>query len=237
MLEVTGLVKSYGARTAVQKLDFVVQPGEVLGLVGPNGAGKTTTMRCISGIIPPSEGAVRLGGFDIVQQPLDAKRVLGFVPDEPQLFDLLTVDEHLALTARVYGVTDFEAKRDVLYERLELKGRGSDLPGALSRGMRQKVAVACGLLFEPKVILFDEPLTGLDPIAIRTLKALMRERADAGAAVVVSSHLLSLVGEIADSLLVLRYGELLFRGSVHEMRDGLRPGETLEDSFLRLTRG
>jgi ABC-2 type transport system ATP-binding protein len=237
VLEVHGLVKSYGSRVAVQKLDFGVSPGEVLGLVGPNGAGKTTTMRCISGIIPPTHGTVRLGGFDVVQQPLEAKRVLGFIPDEPQLFDLLTVDEHLALTARIYRVDDFEAKRDKLFDRLELTGRGNDLPGALSRGMRQKVAVACSLLCDPKVILFDEPLTGLDPVAIRTIKALMRERADGGAAVVVSSHLLGLVGEIADSLLVMKYGQLLFRGTVEQMRDELRPGENLEDSFLRMTRG
>lgn len=235
MLEVSGLVKSFGARTAVHGLDFTVAPGEVLGLVGPNGAGKTTTMRCIAGIIPPTRGHVRLAGHDVVGEPLDAKRVLGFIPDEPQLFDLLTVDEHVAFTARIYGVEAIAAERDALFARLDLTGRGQDLPGALSRGMRQKVAVACGLLHDPKVILFDEPLTGLDPMAIRAIKALMRERADAGAAVVVSSHLLSLVEEIADSLLVLKEGQLVYRGPTQGIRDELHPDEGLEEAFLRMT--
>ncbi|TNE91641.1 MAG: ABC transporter ATP-binding protein [Deltaproteobacteria bacterium] len=235
LLEVSGLGKSYGGRLAVDGLDFTVAAGEVLGLVGPNGAGKTTTMRCIAGIIPPTTGVVRIAGHDIQREPLAAKRRLGFIPDEPQLFDLLTVDEHIAFTARIYEVDQVAARRDALFSRLELTGRGQDLPGALSRGMRQKVAVACGLLPEPRVILFDEPLTGLDPVAIRAIKALMRERADAGAAVVVSSHLLSLVEEIADSLLVLKEGRRLFHGTLGEMRAELAPGESLEDGFLRMT--
>lgn len=234
MLQVQSLVKTYGDRVAVEELDFEVAPGEVLGLVGPNGAGKTTTMRCIAGIIPPTNGHVSLAGHDIVDHPLDAKRALGFIPDEPQLFDMLTVDEHVAFVARIYGLGAIEGRRDALFGRLDLTGRGSDLPGALSRGMRQKVAVACGLLHDPKVILFDEPLTGLDPMAIRAIKALMRERADQGAAVVVSSHLLSLVEEIADSLLVLKEGRRLFRGTVAEMRSELDPGEGLEEAFLRM---
>ena len=235
MLRVDQLCKHYGTRRAVDELTLHVAPGEVVGLLGPNGAGKTTTLRSISGMIRPTSGSISIAGHDLQQAPMDAKRALGFIPDEPQLFDLLTVDEHLDWMARLYQVTEVGTRRSTLYERLDLVGRGSELPGALSRGMRQKVAVACGLLSEPSVVLFDEPLTGLDPRAIRTIKELMREHADRGAAVVVSSHLLSLVEEIADSVLILSAGQTVFRGTLEELRAQSRPGASLEDVFMTMT--
>ena len=147
---------------AVSELSFAVQPGEVLGLVGPNGAGKTTTLRCLSGIIPPTRGRVRVCGFDVVSTPVQAKGRLALFTDEPRLFDYLTVTQHLAFTARIYQVPDYEPKGKVLLEELELADKGNSLPGELSRGMKQKLVIACGLLHNPKVIYFDEPLTGLD---------------------------------------------------------------------------
>ena len=239
MIRVEGFRKEYADRVAVEGSTFEARPGEVLGLVGPNGAGKTTTLRAIAGILPPTAGRIAIGGHDLATAPLQAKRRLGFIPDQPQLFDLLTVDEHLALTARLYGVPDLAARRAALYAELELEGRGSALPGSLSRGMRQKVAVACGLLHDPAAILFDEPLTGLDPVAIRRLKHLMRARADAGAAVIVSSHLLGLVEEIADRVLILQEGRIRFLGPLDALRSTVADGasDRLEELFLKLTGG
>src|SRR5881396_778821 len=139
MIEVQGLTKSYGSVAAVRDLSFSVAPGEVLGLVGPNGAGKTTTLRSLAGIVRPAGGTIRVGGHDMERDPVAAKRVLAFMPDEPHLFEYLTVNEHLRLMARLYSVDDFEQRARTLLEELELTGKERSLPGELSRGMKQKV--------------------------------------------------------------------------------------------------
>ena len=190
MIEVTGLSKAFGTFTAVRDLSFAVRPGEVLGLVGPNGAGKTTTLRAIAGIIPPTTGQVRLAGHDLLTEPLQAKRMLAFFTDEPRLFDYLTVRQHLNFVARLYAVADHEAIARPLLEELEIADRLDSLPAELSRGMKQKLAIACGLLHAPQVLMFDEPLTGLDPLGIRRMKDSILKRAQAGAAIILSSHLL-----------------------------------------------
>ena len=164
MIEVVDLRKTYENHEAVRGLTFSVPPGEVLGLVGPNGAGKTTTMRCITGIIPPTAGRVLICGRDVQLDPVGAKQELAFIPDEPRLFEYLTVREHLAFVARLYGVKDPKPRAQALLEELELTGKEDALPNTLSRGMKQKLAIACGLIHEPRAIMFDEPLTGLDQI-------------------------------------------------------------------------
>src|SRR5439155_5403605 len=136
--------KLYGQFMAVNELSFAVQAGEVLGLVGPNGAGKTTTLRCLSGIVPPTRGTIRIGGHDLGRDPIAAKRQLAFFTDEPRLFDYLTVQQHLAFTARIYQVAGYEAVAAQLLDELELSGKTHALPGELSRGMKQKLAIACG---------------------------------------------------------------------------------------------
>src|SRR5438034_3602699 len=146
MIEVEGLTKLYDKFTAVRDLSFAVRPGEVLGLVGPNGAGKTTTLRCLAGIIPASGGLVRIAGHDIAADPVTAKRALAFFPDEPRLFDYLTVRQHLNFVARIYGVDGHQAIAQPLLEEFEIAGKADQLPGELSRGMKQKLAIACGLL-------------------------------------------------------------------------------------------
>jgi ABC-2 type transport system ATP-binding protein len=193
MIQVTGLAKRYGSFTAVHDLSFTVQPGEVLGLVGPNGAGKTSTLRCLAGIIPATAGTIRLAGHDLATAPVAAKRTLAFFPDEPRLFDYLTVRQHLNFVARIYGVADHEALAEPLLEELEIADKADQLPGELSRGMKQKLAIACGLLHRPSVMFFDEPLTGLDPLGIRRMKDSILQRARDGAAIVLSSHLLHLL--------------------------------------------
>src|SRR5260221_11947335 len=154
----------YGAFTAVEDLSFDVASGEIVGLIGPNGAGKTTTLRSLAGILRPTSGHVRVDGHDLVDAPIEAKRCLAFMPDEPHLFEYLTVEEHLRLMARLYSVDDFERRSRALIEELELTGKEGSLPGELSRGMRQKVVIACGLVRNASGPLFDQPLTALGPL-------------------------------------------------------------------------
>src|SRR5665213_3393801 len=210
MIEVIDYHKTYRETVAVAGLSFAVRAGEVLGLLGPNGAGKTTTMRAITGIIPPTRGTLRVAGHDVCADPVAAKRQLAYVPDDPKLFDTLTVWEHLEFIASAYRVADFEPRATAYLDLFELTEKRDTITQELSRGMRQKVAIACAYLHEPRAILFDEPLTGLDPRGIRTLKESIKHRAAEGAAIIVSSHLLSLVEDLCTDLLILQKGRALF---------------------------
>jgi ABC-2 type transport system ATP-binding protein len=237
VIEVAGLTKRYGDVVAVDELDFAVATGEVLGLVGPNGAGKTTALRCLCGILRPSAGTIRIAGHDLATDPIAAKSRLAFIPDEPHLFDALTTEEHLRFVARLYGVAEPVPRIDALLRELELEERRGALPEELSRGMKQKLAIACGLLHEPSVLILDEPLTGLDPGAIRRMKATIVARARAGASVILSSHLLHLVEELCTRILVIQRGRAVAAGRIDEIRSS-RPdleGRGLEDVFLALT--
>lgn len=237
MIEVTGLTKRYGSFTAVHELSFAVRPGEVLGLVGPNGAGKTTSLRCATGIIPPTSGTARIGGLDLATDPVGAKRQLAFFPDEPRLFEYLTVEQHLNFVARLYHVTDWQERAGPLLAELEMADKRNLLPGELSRGMKQKLTIACGLLHSPKVIIFDEPLTGLDPGGIRRMKDVMKRLARDGAALILSSHLLSLLEEVCTHVLILKNGEKMADGTMTEVHDRYSGGAdlSLEDVFFRAT--
>ena len=238
MIEVEHYEKNYRETVAVRGLSFDVPAGAILGLVGPNGAGKTTTLRALAGIIPPSRGRLRVAGHDVVQEPTAAKSQLAFIPDEPQLFDVLTVWEHLEFTASVYRVPAFEPHAERFLTQFELTEKRDTIAQELSRGMRQKVAICCAYLHQPQVILFDEPLTGLDPRGIRTLKASIRERAEAGAAVIVSSHLLDLIDDLCSHLLILHRGQSLFHGTIGEAKCRLKdlgPDASLEDVFFQFT--
>jgi len=238
MVQVEGLTKLYGEFTAVNELSFSIQPGEVVGLVGPNGAGKTTTLRCLAGIIPPTRGTVLVGGHDIVRDALAAKKQFAFLTDEPRLFDYLTVWQHLNFVARIYQLADYEKTGAELLAELELAGKRDALPGELSRGMKQKLAIACGLLHSPKVIYFDEPLTGLDPLGIRRMKDSILKRARAGAAIILSSHLLHLVEEICTRLLILQNGRKIADGTLAEVTQkfSAQSGDaSLEEIFFRAT--
>jgi len=237
MIAAQSLTRNYGEFTAVRGITFEVGAGEVVGLVGPNGAGKTTTLRCLVGIIRPTTGSIRIAGHDLLEQPIAAKRELAFVPDEPHLFPHLTVVEHLRFIGRVYNVADVEQRAEELLAELELTERRDALPDELSRGMKQKLAIACGLLHDPKALLLDEPLTGLDPGAIRRMKRTILQRAQGGAAVILSSHLLGLVEELCSRVLVINRGELVAAGSVRDIAES-RPeltGRGLEDVFMALT--
>ncbi len=238
MIQVESLTKLYGEFAAVTDLSFAVQSGEVLGLVGPNGAGKTTTLRCLAGIIPPTRGTLRICGHDLIGDPMAAKRQLALFTDEPRLFEYLTVEQHLAFTARIYQVHDYRPVAAQLLEELELTGKKDALPGELSRGMKQKLVIACGLLHAPRVIYFDEPLTGLDPLGIRRMKDSILKRAGDGAAIIISSHLLHLVEEICSHILILKNGRKIIHGTIEEItrKFSEHPADAnLEEVFFRAT--
>jgi ABC-2 type transport system ATP-binding protein len=214
-----------------------VNSGEVLGLVGPNGAGKTTTLRAIAGIIAPTRGTIAIAGHQLASEPVAAKQQLAFIPDEPQLFEYLTVEEHLRFVGRLYGVADAPARIPPLLAELELSEKHRALPTELSRGMRQKLAIACGLLHEPAALILDEPLTGLDPAGMRRMRETIAARARGGAAVILSSHLLHLVEELCTKLLVIHHGRTIAYGAFDEIV-AERPqlaGRGLEEVFLALT--
>jgi len=237
MIQVTGLTKLYGSLAAVQDLSFAVGAGEILGLVGPNGAGKTTTLRSLAGIIPPTRGEIRIAGHDLGRERIAAKRAMAFIPDEPQLFEYLTVVEHLQFVIRLYRCPVAAGGIEPLLAELELLDKRDTLASELSRGMKQKLAIACGLIHQPQVLMLDEPLTGLDPVGIRRMKRTITARARAGAAVVLSSHLLQLVEELCTRVLIIQSGRRVALGTVPEIVAG-RPelsGRGLEEIFLSLT--
>jgi ABC-2 type transport system ATP-binding protein len=230
--------KTYDQTVAVAGITFRVEPGEILGLVGPNGAGKTSTIRALAGILAPTRGRLLIDGHDLAVEPVAAKRALAYVPDDPNLFESLTVWEHLQFIASAYRVANWVSQGELLLAQFELLEKRDALASELSRGMRQKVAICCGYLHDPRAILLDEPLTGLDPRGIRTMKESIRQRAEAGASVMVSSHLLSLVEDLCTSILVLHRGRMLVHGTLSELRrqiDESGRHETLEDLFFRLT--
>ena len=237
MIQVDNFTKLYGNLAAVENLSFSVSSGEVLGLVGPNGAGKTTTLRAIAGIIAPTKGSISISGFDLAKEPVQAKARLSFIPDEPHLFDHLTVEEHLRFIGRLYGVADTPARIPGILRELELDEKSKSLPAELSRGMKQKLAIACGLLHAPSALVLDEPLTGLDPAGMRRMKKTITARAAEGAAVIISSHLLHLVEELCTQILIIRRGHAIAYGSLGEIVAS-RPdlaGLSIEDVFLTLT--
>jgi ABC-2 type transport system ATP-binding protein len=240
LVRVRNLHKVYRDTVAVADLTFHAKGGVVLGIVGPNGAGKTTTLRALAGIIPPTRGTLEVAGHNVLTQPIAAKQALAYVPDDPKLFDTLTVWEHLEFVASAYRVMDFAPRAESLLERFELMEKRDTVAQELSRGMRQKVAICCAYLHDPQVILFDEPLTGLDPRGIRTLKDSIRGRAGAGAAILVSSHLLALVEDLCQELLIMQMGRRLYFGPMREARTLFaKTGEdsSLEEVFFRATEG
>jgi ABC-2 type transport system ATP-binding protein len=237
-ISVEHLRRQYGSFTAVDDLSFAVAAGEIVGLIGPNGAGKTTTLRSLAGILRPTTGHVRIDGFDIIEHAIDARRRLAFMPDEPHLFEYLTVLEHLRLTARLYAVHDIDQRAKVLLDELELSGKEHALPGELSRGMRQKVVIACGLIREATTLLFDEPLTGLDPIGIRKMRETIVARGRAGAAILLSSHLLHLVEEICTRVIIMDGGRIVADGTFAQLASHVEiaaAGSSLEQIFMRVT--
>jgi ABC-2 type transport system ATP-binding protein len=237
MLQVERLVKQYKKFRAVDELSFTIQPGEIVGLLGPNGAGKTTGLRCMAGILRPTDGQVLINGFDVVREQAKAKAGLAFVPEVPSLYELLTVDEHLKFVAMCFDTVDvYEARRDELLERYDLIEKRDALVATLSKGMRQKLSFACALIHNANVMLLDEPLIGIDPAGAKELKDEIVRARNAGATILVSTHLLDTAEKLCDRVIIMARGQKRAEGSLEQLRTGTgREGQSLEEIFLALT--
>jgi ABC-2 type transport system ATP-binding protein len=203
--------------------------------VGPNGAGKTTTLRCLAGLIPATNGDLNVAGCDLSGDLLQLKRRLAYVPDDPPLFDDLTVGQHLGFIGKLYGVQGYVRKASELLDHFELADKTNAGATTLSRGMRQKLAICCAYLFDPQVLLLDEPLTGLDPAGIRSLLASIQTRAAAGATVIISSHLLAMIEEVCTHLLMMQRGRVQYFGGAEELRQRFPDANSLEEAYFAAT--
>ncbi|MCX8052402.1 MAG: ABC transporter ATP-binding protein [Armatimonadetes bacterium] len=238
MLRVSNLVKYYKRTLAVDGVSFEVANGEIVGLLGPNGAGKTTTLRCITGIVQPTDGVIEIDGINLAEREEEAKRRLAFVPEVPTPYEMLTVLEHLRFIAMAYQtMTRFEERAEALLRRFELFDKRNDLVLSLSKGMKQKLAVACAFIHEASVILLDEPLIGIDPKGIRELKEMIGTARQESKSILISTHMLDTAERLCDRIIILRKGVVIAEGSLEELSRRAKMGEdaTLEDVFLSLT--
>ena len=243
MIRFDGVTKKYGEKVAVNNIDLHVRAGEIFAFLGPNGAGKTTSIKMMIGLLWPSSGKIELAGFDVQANARSAKRSIGYVPDQPELYDKLTGREFLQFVADMHGLSpevaskaiDEQANNFVLHDYFD------KLTEDYSHGMKQRVAFAAALIHDPAVVILDEPMVGLDPKSMRLVKDLLRRRADQGKTVFMSTHTLSVAEEIADRLAVINHGRLMFLGTCAELRQQLSDGNakdentSLEELFLSLT--
>ncbi|NLA59682.1 MAG: ABC transporter ATP-binding protein [Firmicutes bacterium] len=244
MITAVNLSKRYGSLTAVDNLNLTVKPGEIFGFLGPNGAGKTTTIKMLVGLTSPTSGEAWVAGTPVAKDPVAAKRVLGYVPDTPHVYERLTARELLRFVGDLRRLPPdrTEKKIDELMALFELTDRQDELLGGFSHGMKQKVCIACALLGEPKVLFLDEPTVGLDPRSARLVKDILRRIADDGGAVFVSPHVLEIAERMCDRVGIIQNGVLIAEGTVEELRSKAVPGKegagfSLEDLFLKLTGG
>ena len=242
MLELDGLGRRYGSRWAVRELSATLHPGEVVGFLGPNGAGKTTTIKMIAGLLIPSEGSVRLCGHDVEREPEQAKQRLAYIPDRPYVPERLSARELLRYVAGLYGLEPAVVDERGMVElaRFGLAGREDDLLGTYSHGMRQRALLASAFMRGPSVLLVDEPMVGLDPAGARLVKRMMRQAAEEGAVVLMSTHTLSVVDEVCDRVLMVGGGRLVADGAPRELVSQMaHRGEdeelNLEDLLIALT--
>ncbi|MGV3663697.1 MAG: ABC transporter ATP-binding protein [Prosthecobacter sp.] len=238
MISIQGLTKSFGAQTAVDHLMLDVQPGMIVGLLGPNGAGKTTTLKMITGMLQPDSGTALICGVNVVTHALEAKRLMGFVPDSGAVYESLTGLEFLLMIGALYGIHEDEARpriRQFLdFFELDEKTLTTKLLGAYSKGMRRKVVITAALLHNPKVVLLDEPLDGLDANAAVGFKALLETLAREGKTIVYSSHVLDVVERVCDRVAIMAQGKLLVEGTPEDLQRE-HGADTLELLFTRLT--
>jgi ABC-2 type transport system ATP-binding protein len=237
MIELRGVTKMFGAKRAVDQLDLRVRAGELFAFLGPNGAGKTTTIKMVCGLLAPTAGVVRVGGFLASTQ--EARQLLAYVPDQPYLYDKLTGREFLRFVVEMYGLDKTTAARRTaeLIEIFEMGDYVDELCENYSQGMKQRVVFASALIHEPRVLIVDEPLVGLDPRSARIVKDLFVSQARSGVAVLMSTHLLPIAEELADTIGIVDNGRMLACGTLEELRQRLQSHGPLEDLFLSLTSG
>jgi ABC-2 type transport system ATP-binding protein len=237
-LKLKGLRKAF-TKTAVDGLDLSIGAGEFYALLGPNGAGKTTTLRMVAGLLPPDEGRIEIFGIDARRDPIAAKRITAWLPDEPMLYDKLDPLEYLEFVAGLWGVEPkrAEATANELLNVLDLWPHRHELCEGFSRGMKQKVALAGALIHEPRLLMLDEPLTGLDAAIARQVKDLLVQRCRGGASIILTTHILEVAERLADRIGIIHHGKLIAEGTLTELRQlAGRRISSLEDVFLELTR-
>ncbi|ABR33692.1 MULTISPECIES: ABC transporter ATP-binding protein [Clostridium] len=237
MINISNITKSYnGNYNAVSNLNLEIRDGEIYGLLGPNGAGKTTTIKMITGIISPTSGKIEINGIDISKEPVRAKEQFGYVPDSPDMFLRLSGMEYLNFMADVYGVSKEERLLRIkeISKRFEMELALGDKIHSYSHGMRQKVVLMGVLIHKPKVWILDEPMTGLDPKSAFTLKEMMREHADEGNTVIFSTHVLEVAEKVCDKVAIINKGQLIFNGTLSNMRKEFKENESLEEMFLEM---
>ncbi|MCI2425367.1 ABC transporter ATP-binding protein [Candidatus Acetothermia bacterium] len=242
ILQLKNVTKRFGSLTAVDDLSLTVFPGEVFGFLGPNGAGKTTTIKMCTGLLRPNSGMVRLGTHDIVQEPLLAKRLLGYVPDNPFLYDQLTGREFVRFVARLYDLDGgssssvVEKRIQEMFEQFEMPEKADELIKSYSFGMRRKVAIAAALIHNSQIVFLDEPTSGLDPKSARWVKDLFRKLAGEGVAILMTTHIMEIAERICDRIGIIHQGKLVALGTLAELREEAgRSDSTLEDIFLQIT--
>jgi ABC-2 type transport system ATP-binding protein len=238
MIELNDLTKKYGSTLAVDHLNLRVGKGEIFGFIGPNGAGKTTTIRMMAGVLGPTEGSVKIGGIPMATDPETAKRIIGFIPDRPFLYEKLTGMEFLRFVADLYGFGDgfFRQKAERLLIQFSLYDWADHLIEAYSHGMKQRLIIASALLHEPRIIIVDEPMVGLDPAGIKMVKDHFRKLAAAGTTIFMSTHTLEIAEDLCNRIGIIHHGRLLALGTTGDLRGTalLQEGD-LEEVFLRLT--
>ena len=236
MIRLTGVEKRYGSFQALQPLDLEVADGEVFGFLGPNGAGKTTTIRMLASVLIPTAGTIEVDGIDLVAEPVESKRRVGYIPDRPYLYDKLTAREFLAFVGGMYGLDRATSRErgDQLLDDHDLLDRADELVEAYSHGMKQRLVLSAALLHEPKLLIVDEPMVGLDPHGARRIKDRFREVADSGRTVFLSTHSLDTAQEVCDRVGILFKGRLVALGRVDELLSG-RGSSDLEEVFLQIT--
>ena len=235
-LQVSGLSKRFGDKAAVNDLNLTVRAGELYALLGPNGAGKTTTLRMVTGLLKPDGGDISVFGVDLRADPAAAKRLIAWLPDEPMIYDKLTALEYLAFVAGLWGVEPgaARARAEELLRWLDLWNERDQRCESFSRGMKQKAALAGALIHEPRLLILDEPLTGLDAVAARQVKDLLQQKVRDGATVILTTHILEVAERLADRIGIIQGGKLLAQGTLEELQTRAGEGRTLEDVFLRL---
>ena len=240
MIHFQRVTRTYGSRVAVRDLELTIARGELVALLGHNGAGKSTTLKMLVGLLEPSGGTVLVGGYNVVQHKREISRLIGYVPDQPYLYDKLSGREFLHFVADMYGLSSSESLDAVQREsqRFELTEFLDQLAESYSHGMRQRTVFAAALIHRPRILVVDEPMVGLDPLSIRLVKDLLRNYASEGNTVLMSTHTLSVAEEIADRVSVMRSGDLVFNGSVAQLRQELPDaGQSLESLYLALMKG
>ncbi len=237
MIELDGVTKAFGSRRAVDHLDLHVRAGELFAFLGPNGAGKTTTIKMVCGLLRPTSGTVKVGGFPAGTR--EARQLLAYVPDQPYLYEKLTGREFLRFVVDMYGLEPRRATRriDDLIETFEMGDYVDELCEGYSHGMKQRVVFASALVHDPKVLIVDEPLVGLDPRSARIVKDLFIAQARSGVAILMSTHLLAIAEELADTIGIIDKGRMLARGTLAEVRERAQVQGPLEGLFLKLTGG